>query len=299
VFDRLVVSIVFLLIFSFSSAQEAKVNGHFAGDSIQLGKPISFFLTARYPQNQTVLFPDSTFSFAPFEFQNKKFVPTETKNGISYDSVIYTLSTFEIDSLQILKLPIFTVQEKDCTAVYSNPDTVVFSKSLKSLPDSVQIAKLPLKTNTNYLNVSWLLNYPLVSIILGVLLIILIVCWIIFGKIIIRYFKIKRLSKKHQAFLQLFNAAVERTQAGFSSQSTEAVLLIWKKYLENLVDVPFTKFTTKEIRETESDDRLGQSLSAIDRMIYANQPGEKHHFVNLKTFSEDQFYKKLEKLKNG
>ena len=72
-----------------------------------------------------------------------------------------------------------------------------------------------------------------------------------------------------------------------------------KDYLENLVDIPFTKYTTKEIREQEKDERLGQSLSAIDRMIYANQPGEKEYFINLKAYSEDQFYKKLEKLKNG
>ena len=298
-FERVLVSVVLLSFSSFTCAQEVNVRGHFASDSIQLGKPISYFLTAHYPKESSVVFPDSSYSFAPFEFQKKRFVATQTINGISYDSVIYTLSTFEIDSIQSLKLPVFVVHEKDCTLVYAETDAVFFDKAVKSLPDSVQLEKIPLKTNTNYFTVSWLFNYPLVAIILGVLLVILIVCWIIFGKIIIRYFKIKRISKKHQTFLQQFNAAVEKSQSNFSSQSTENALLIWKDYLENLVDIPFTKYTTKEIREQEKDERLGQSLSAIDRMIYANQPGEKEYFINLKTYSEDQFYKKLEKLKNG
>jgi hypothetical protein len=299
VFERVIVSVLLLSFSSFTRAQEVKVRGHFVDDSIQLGKPISYFLTARYPKESTVVFPDSSYSFAPFEFQKKRFVATQTINGISYDSVIYTLSTFEIDSIQSLTLPVFVVQEKDCTLVYAEEGAVFFDKAVKSLPDSVQLEKIPLKTNTNYFTVSWLFNYPLVAIILGVLLVILIVCWIIFGKIIIRYFKIKRISKKHQTFLLQFNAAVEKSQSTFSSQSTENALLIWKNYLENLTDVPFTKYTTKEIREHEKNEQLGQSLSAIDRMIYANQPGEKEYFINLKTYSEDQFHKKLEKLKNG
>lgn len=298
-FERVIVSVLLLSFSSFTRAQEVKVRGHFVDDSIQLGKPISYFLTARYPKESTVVFPDSSYSFAPFEFQKKRFVATQTINGISYDSVIYTLSTFEIDSIQSLTLPVFVVQEKDCTLVYAEEGAVFFDKAVKSLPDSVQLEKIPLKTNTNYFTVSWLFNYPLVAIILGVLLVILIVCWIIFGKIIIRYFKIKRISKKHQTFLLQFNAAVEKSQSTFSSQSTENALLIWKNYLENLIDVPFTKYTTKEIREHEKNEQLGQSLSAIDRMIYANQPGEKEYFINLKTYSEDQFHKKLEKLKNG
>ncbi len=41
------------------------------------------------------------------------------------------------------------------------------------------------------------------------------------------------------------------------------------------------------------------SLGSIDRMIYANQTDRIDHFANLKSYSEDQFYKKLEEIKNG
>jgi hypothetical protein len=299
VFERIVVSVFCLFIASFSLAQEIKVKGYFSTDSVKLGKPITFYLSAKYPQASNVLFPDSSFSFAPFEFQKKNFVATQTKNGQSYDSVAYTLSTFEIDSIQTLKLPVFIVHPKDCTLVFSETDTVFFDRTVKNLPDSVQLEKIPLKTNTNYFKVSWLLNYPLLSIIVGALIVLLIVGWIVFGKRIRKYFRVKRLNKNYLAFVEQFNSSIERAQSNFSSQSTEAALLVWKKYLENLMDKPYTKYTTKEIREREKDERMINSLSAIDRMIYANVPGDKEHFINLKSYSEDQFHQKLEEVKNG
>jgi hypothetical protein len=300
VFDRILVSIFASFLFtSLSFAQEVKVKGYFSADSVKLGKPIRFYLSATYPHKSQILFPDSSFSFAPFEFEKKDFVATQTKNGQSYDSVAYTLTTFEIDSVQSLKLPVFIVHEKDCTSVFSETDVVIFQKQVPNLPDSVQLEKIPLKTNTNYFAVSWLLNYPLLAIIGGALIVLLIICWIIFGKRIRKYFKLKKLNKNYLFFIERFNSAVDSAQANFSSQSTEAALVIWKKYLESIADKPYTKFTTKEIRERDHDERLGNSLSAIDKMIYANVPGDKEHFYNLKSYSEDQFHKKLEEIKNG
>jgi hypothetical protein len=296
---RFFVSSFCALLFSFASAQEVKVSGRFIQDSVRLGQPVSFYLTAHYPTTTTILFPDSTFSFAPFEFQKKSFVPTITKNGFSYDSVVYTLVTYEIDSLQFLQLPLFVVNEKDCVTVSSNTDTLLFSRLAKNLPDTVQLAKVPLKTNTNYLKVSWLLNYPILLIVGAILLVLLIVGWIVFGKRIKKYFKVKKLTKNHQTFLDQLNTAVEKLESNFSPEATESALLLWKKYLEKLIDKPYTKFTTKEINEFEKDERMILSLAAIDRMIYANQPDRIDHFVNLKSYSEDQFFKKLEEIKNG
>jgi hypothetical protein len=99
--------------------------------------------------------------------------------------------------------------------------------------------------------------------------------------------------------LNQLNTAVEKLESNFSPRATESALLLWKKYLENLVDKPYTKFTTKEINELEKDERMIQSLASIDRMIYANQPDQIDHFANLKRYSEDQFYKKLDEIKNG
>src|SRR5690349_8535923 len=96
-FNGLIATGVFLLINVVGYSQEIKVAGGFVKDSVQIGEPVAYYLSASYPQSLTVLFPDSVFSFAPFEYSRKTFYPTVTSHGTSRDSVIYYLTTFEID----------------------------------------------------------------------------------------------------------------------------------------------------------------------------------------------------------
>jgi hypothetical protein len=280
-------------------AQDVKVRGHFNSDSTQVGKPIYFTLTARYPFQQTVLFPDSMYSFKPFEWVSKKYTVTETKNGISFDSVTYVLNTYEIDSVQLLKLPVFVVQAKDCTQVFSDTDTVFLKKFVQFVPDSLSIDKLPLKVNTSYLPVGWQLNYVIGGIILAVVLLLLIGVWIAFGKKIRRHFALKRLTKNYTLFLEKFDHAVDQLGRDFTPSAAEDTLVIWKRYLEQLVAKPYTKYTSKEIREMEKNDTLGAALSSIDRMIYANVHESTTPFHNLKEHVYQEFEKKKNELMHG
>jgi hypothetical protein len=52
-------------------AQEISVVGHFKIDSVKLGEPLEYFVTINYPSQWQVLLPDSTFSFSPFEYQQR------------------------------------------------------------------------------------------------------------------------------------------------------------------------------------------------------------------------------------
>jgi len=283
-----------------SYAQEARVIGRFKTDSVKLGEPIEYYVTAKYPSQWQVLLPDSTFSFAPFDFQKKVYFPTRTKNNLSTDSVLYILSTYEIDSIQTLKIPAFVVLPNDCTTYESNMDTIFFTRLVSHLPDSVSAEQLPLKTNTTYNAVSWLFNYPVFSIIIGAILIIAILIWIFFGNKIKRHLTLKRLTKNHLEFIQNFDSAVEKLKSGFTPESAESSVIIWKKYMEDLVTKPYTKSTTRELKEIENNEMLGSSLSVIDRSIYGRiPPVELDSFFNLKEFSQKQFNKKLEELKHG
>lgn len=298
-FKQLQLSILLTFISSVCISQDIKVKGHFEGDTVKLGQPIEFHLTATYPRSVQVLFPDSTFSFAPFEFQKKKFFTTKTENGISYDSVIYTLSTYEIDSLQRLALPVFKLQKKDCVVFYSETDTVFFKKLVNAVPDSLAINQLPLKTNTAYSPVSWLLNYPLALIIGGSLLLIALIVWIIFGKRIRKYFTVKQLTRSHAAFMNRFEQSVEKVKSSFSPELAESSVLIWKKYMEELSAKPYTKYTSREIRETENDE-LGQTLHSVDRMVYGRiYPETFDSFQQLKDFTQNRFNQKIEEVKHG
>jgi len=281
-------------------AQEIQVIGRFNTDSVKLGEPIEFFVTSKYPSQWQVLFPDSTYSFSPFDFQKKIYFPTHTKEGISYDSVLYILSTYEIDSIQVLNIPAFVVLPNDCTRYDSNTDTVFFKHLVTSVPDSLAIEQLPLKTNASYNPVSWLFNYPVFTIVIGGLVLIAIIVWLIFGKKIRKHFILKKLSKNHQEFISNYESAIEKLKSSFSPESAERSVLIWKKYMENLVTKPYTKSTTRELKELENNETLSAALQLIDRSIYGQMPPENlDSFINLKEFSQVQFNKKVEELKHG
>jgi hypothetical protein len=292
--------ILYILFLSSVHAQEIKVRAKFSGDSIKIGKPIEFYLAARYPEKLTILFPDSTFSFAPFELQKKIYFPTQTKDGISKDSVIYLLSSYEVDSVQALKLPVFVVNPMDCTQVLSNTDSVFFQNLVKAIPDSLTTEKLPLKVNTNYLGVRWQLNYILLAIGGGIVLIALVLVWVFFGKRIRKYFKLKRMAKGYEAFRIKFENSVEKLDRDFSPQGVEKSLVIWKNYLETLVSKPYTKYTSKEIKAMENSEELGYALGEIDRMIYGNTRGNVHApFAGLKAYVRQEFEKKKEEVAHG
>lgn len=274
------------------------VRSRFQDDSVRIGEPIPFALTARYPKELNILFPDSSFSFAPFEFSSKKYFPTQTTGPISYDSVVYYLTTYEIDSLQKLSLPVFLVHPGDCTAVFSRSDTVYLKHTVANVPDSVAAPQLPLKTQTSYLQVKWLFNYPLWLIIGGVLVILLIIGWLIFGKRIRHYLQIRKLKRYHRAFLTRYNDAIEQLKEGFSSPKAERALVVWKEYMESLEAKPYTKYTSKEILQIEKDEHLSGPLKNIDRMVYASQQLDPQSFSALKEYSQSRFNQKLEEVRH-
>ena len=276
------------------------MQGRFLADSIKIGEQIPYSLTVRYPSSLNLVFPDSTFSFAPFEIQKKKYFPTLSKNNISYDSTVYFLTTFEIDSIQILRLPIFSIHAKDCTAFFASPDTIFLKQLIKVVPDSIAAQELPLKTNTAYQNVKWLLNYWVFIIIISALLISAVTVWLIFGKRIKRYFILRRLQRKHNSFLQKFSKSTEQLRSGFTVKLAENMLVVWKGYMEELMAQPFTTATSKEILQREKDETLGKALQSVDRMIYkANDSYSEEAIASLNQYAQQRFVSKVEEIKHG
>lgn len=280
-------------------AQEIKVTSGFVKDSVAIGEPVSYFLTARYPESVMALFPDSTYKFAPFEFSRKEFFPTKTTHGISYDSAVYTLSTFEIDPTQYLSLPVYVTTARDCTAFESDRDSIFLIEQIKiAAGDTLALKNLQLKSNTLYERVMMQFNTFILMIVLGVLLVAAIVVWIFFGKKIIRHFRIKRLEKKYKSFTEQYSKEVEEITQAFSREKTEHALSTWKKYLEQLERKPYTKLTTREVIKIEGDKILGDSLSSIDRAIYGNQTVVTEPLLVLKEIAHKRFTTKIEQIRH-
>ena len=279
--------------------QEITLTSGFLEDSIMIGDETPYYLTARYPASLTILFPDSSFNYHPFEFQRKQYFPTETNSGLSYDSVVYYLTTFEIDTLQSISLPVFVANPNDCTRIASRADSLLLNQLVLYYVDSFHAVNLPLRTNTAYEPVPKTFNYPLAAIILFVLSVLTIGAWLIFGEKIKRHWLIRRLQKKYNRFTADYSITLERFKADFSPSSAEAVVKVWKKYLEDLERIPFTKLTTKETAGILKDPAIEQPLRVIDRTIYGNTTATTEPFDHLRMFADRRFKKKLEELKNG
>ncbi|HOX83979.1 MAG TPA: hypothetical protein PLJ60_08455 [Chryseolinea sp.] len=298
---RIFLTLFFFLLVSITSvcAQDVTVRGGFFLDSLQIGEPSGYYLSATYPSTENILFPDSTFNFAPFEWGRKKYFTTETTDGRSYDSVVYYLSTFELDEIQTLSLPVFQLNPKDCTTFESNRDSIRLILLATNIPDTVSMQTLPLKASVAYQNVPYDFNYLILLIVLSVLIVILALVWIFFGKKIRRHFRMKRLQKAHHQFLEIFSSNIESVQAAFSPATAESTLSFWKKYMERLEARPYTKLTTSEMIRLLKDEVLKKNLHAVDSAIYGHNTSVVESLESLKVFANERFSKKLEEIKHG
>lgn len=300
-FDTKFVLPAIILIFfcQYAAGQKITVHGGFMADSVGIGEQTKYYLTARYPSKLNVLFPDSTYNFAPFELENKYFTPTKTTDSVSYDSAVYYLSTFEVTNPQTLSLPVFVIARKDSVPFYATVDSIRLIELVAHVPDSVSADKLPLKMNTAYQQVSFLFNYPILAIVLGSILIVALIILLIFGKRIRRYFKLKRLKKNHQKFLESYSAQLSKLNETFSTAGAESALITWKRYLEQLEDVPYTKLTTREILLTDKNENLDRDLHAIDRSIYGHDARVDTSLENLRAYAVDKYVRKLDEIQHG
>ncbi len=301
VFRRLLLWILAASLPATAFAQEVDVDvrGGFFADSIKIGEQTGYYLSARYPSEMNVLFPDSIHDFTPFEYDSKEYFFTRTTDGISTDSTIYYLTTFEIDRVLHLSLPVYVVHGRDCTVVTTVPDSVLITQFVAHVPDTVSVAELPFKENTAYEDVRYDFNVGLLLGLLTVLLALALIGWGMFGRRIVRHFKVKKMKKDHMAFLNRYNALLSQLNSGFSSLTTESALVAWKKYMEQLESKPYTKLTTRETQRLVREPGLIGDLSNIDRAIYGHETAVAGPLENLRNFADERFNLKLKEVHHG
>jgi hypothetical protein len=281
-------------------AQDVTVRGGFFLDSLHVGDETGFYISAQYPSNLNIVFPDSNFNYGPFEFINKEYFPTQTTSGQSYDSVIYYLSTFEIERLQMLSLPVFQLNNEDSTTYQTDIDTIALIELAKDLPDTVTAQTVPLRQNTIHENVPKHFNYPVLIISLVALAVVAVIVWVLFGKKIRKHFKVKKMLKAHHRFLEVYDQQVETIKNAFSSTQTEHALSHWKKYMEQLESRPYTKLTSREtVRIENNNEVLGHNLYSIDGAIYGHNTRVVESLESLKQFADQRFGQKIEEVKHG
>lgn len=235
----------------------------FFKDSVKIGEPIKLSLVYAHPSKLEILFPDSTFDFAPFEFISKTYFNTTSKDSISKDSVIYTLSTFEIEQELKLALPVFIYQDGDTSTIYSDDASVKFKEEITQIAPNDS-----LRTNTDFMNLSNRINYPYIGIGTIILALIGLIIFIFFSRKIIARYKLFYLEKEHRVFLEKYKKMSENYFLMPNVSILEEQLSLWKKYLQKIEKIPYTTLTTKEISAHLDLNQVRSSLQNFDRAIY-------------------------------
>ncbi|GAB2537925.1 hypothetical protein [Rufibacter soli] len=242
------------------------MQGYFLQDSVQLGQSVKYILVSRHAPQAEVVFPDSTYTFAPFELVRKEFFPTRTQRGLSIDSTVYTLRTFHLQPVQRLQLHARLFFREDTLQLSTASDSIVLIQNVTEVPDS-----LALMANTRLEHVAdkfnylyWGLGLLAGSIFIGGI-------WGLFGKGIQRRYNLYVLRKAQSQFQYRFQTSKDRFRRMKTLDHLERAITLWKNYLTKLEDEEISSFTTKEITTYyEEDERVGNSLKICDRAIYGN-----------------------------
>ncbi|WP_375562375.1 hypothetical protein ACE193_07455 [Bernardetia sp. OM2101] len=301
--------ILFFLIGNFtfcnfsSFAQDDKlptITGSFSKDSLKVGKHIPFKVIFTHNYNKEVVFADSNYNFEPFEWVRTDAFPTQTtSDGIATDSAIYWLRTFELDTIQTLKLPVFVLDQKTgdtlkyFTEVSTKETEFVLSKA--NLQNMIQKDSITFYQNTTFLEIPRFTNYPLYALIVVILVVIVILFFVFFGESIRRGYRLKRLQRQHEKFIQEYASQLRQIE---NPEATDHTLGMWKAYIEKLKNEPFTTYTSSEISRLTKNESLGQNLKVIDRAIYGGQIDNNTELAlqNLKNYAINIFEKRLAEL---
>ncbi len=279
-----------------SFGQEIQVKGGFMQDSIGLGQPIQYWLTVSYPPQLQVVLPDSNFNFQPFELVSKSYTPTQIRKPQYFDSAVYSLTSFEIDSVQFLNLPAIFISQQDSNLINAPTDSIYTIHQVVMASDT-----LSLKENTEFREVASNVNYPLIWILTGLLVVLGFFTYLFFGARIKKYFILRQLHRDYSTFSDKISQAIKDLKTGQDKQKAANALSIWKVFMERLEKKPYTSLTSKEILSLSEAKELKDVLRNIDRSIYGGVTNETlfKDFQSIEDFTQHRYGIVVESIKNN
>lgn len=254
--------IFFIIFFTPVFCFGQKPNGRFLSDTLELGKEIKFSFSFIHNSREPITFPDSTYRYKPFELIGIEFFPTKTLGNLSVDSAVYSLVSFSTDSVLTLSLPVTYI--KTGNKIYSDAATARLHSALKT--NSLQ--QINPESSTGFFEVPRDFNYPKILYFLGLLVAISSIFWLVFGKIILRNYKIWLFKNKHRGFLSVFKRLSRNIE---NNKIVLETILVWKKHMAWLLQKPIESMSTKEISETIKNERLIEALKEFDLAVYGGK----------------------------
>lgn len=232
-------------------------------DSLVVGKVFSYALSYGHSSETEVYFPDSTYNFYPFEFKSQKLFTTFTGKQGSLDSTVYDLVLFDVLPRPTIQLPVFVANGRDCTTVFSNTDTLRLS-----LVSKVNLGDTELREEEELLQEGFYINYSQVVFTAVAFFIAAGLIYWFFKEEVNRQWKLFKLFRRNREFVRAFNKLAAARNRLNRSKSIERAVIVWKEYLQRLLNRPFSTYTTREISDYFRRPALSGALKEADRTIY-------------------------------
>lgn len=250
-----VLFLVFLSVSVFAQTPKAK----FSSDSVRVGNEIQLTMSYLHSSKSDIVFPDSTFDFSPFQFLSSAYFETHTLGGKSLDSVVYTLVTYNLDS--VLSIQPFIKNLSTGQRIYADTAKVYLQSMIKEKDLHTASAKETLEVLqvSKDFNVTKLGYY-----VLGVLFIGLGIVFF-FGDWILLKYRLWKFAQYHKRFVVDFKKKSTRPK---DVKNIHSALSDWKAYMEWLENQPVSTMSTSEIAELYSDSRLESALKMFDSAIF-------------------------------
>lgn len=275
------------------------VQGQFLTDSIEIGRPFQYALAYQHPSNRDVLFPDTATAFLPYHVQKIAVFTTKTTGAgravTSRDSAVYTLVSFETDPVQLLRIPVRMINTVDCTAQWTQTDTVFMRSKLSArTTDSMALGVHALVTETAVAPLQQQFNYS--ELLMGLLLLTgtAILLYGIFGQMVRRQWRLYQLNRRHSRFLKNYNQLSEQLSSSNVSETANLAIIRWKTYMERLDRQPYTSLTTSELAERLNDPQITETLREADRMVYGQtfSPQSQEALYQLRDMATQTYYRR-------
>ena len=270
--------------------------GYFIKENKTIGDTIYFISIINYPKNIEIIQPDSSNDYKTFEYIDKLIFPSLKIEDRILDSTIYLLRTFNTDTIQSLKLSSYIINNNDSVKITSTEDDIIISNQIKKIDQSLKV-----KYNTILSKINKLINYKYVTYIIAIILLIIGLTYILFGKKIVIFFKIHRLKKAFKSFETKFHKQQMIYKKEKSKSEVEKVLVIWKVFMEFISNKTYLSSTTKEIEKFNNNKKIISSLKEFDKNIYSPNKNilKSKDINNLFNEAKHNFNVKLKNIKNG
>ncbi len=244
---------------------------NFLADSLALGKIVPIELRVIHPKDVSVIFPNHTANFRPFELVDFQAQPTVFTGNMVTDVAVYQVKSFDIADQQFLKLRFGSIMGADTNWRHVvNSDTIYFARSLPAEFEDLEFKRFEelteLEEPRSYRGLITILTA--VVVLLGLILLLL-------RRPIQRYLAVRSHNLEWQGIKrQLKKLSQVQDQRIFFP----AINKLWKAYLDPDNKLALLSLTTTELRTEisklkyltlEHQQNLIKTAVAADQVIYA------------------------------